>query len=335
MRASHSLQLFYASLLPGLAFGAAGVMTTNSKAAASLQAAAVVPASGTYTFTSVATGEKLTYQTPFPPGDGLQPNGNHIWPSKAGAPVNSIEITPHQHAQWIRLGFGTKNKCLSSAWGGSYDNAAVAYVCASGSDAQKTTLEQTKQWWLAVPIGKTAGAVTASSNEMLIAAQGESVATRNAKIKAAKAAFGKRDENSDTDIDDMEISLFDQEVLADDVDEFTLIEPTSGLEKRRGHGRTHRGKHSTHSGNSKAKQARAAAAARAKAKAKAKAKGVRSVASTKGSIGTFYIIPSDHLIDQATRALTAEVVMSRGIKTTALTPWKKGSKAQMWILTKN
>lgn len=38
-----------------------------------------------------------------------------------------------------------------AAWGGSFDDSAVAYACAVGSGAQASTLETDKQWWLAIP----------------------------------------------------------------------------------------------------------------------------------------------------------------------------------------
>lgn len=60
-------------------------------------------------------------------------------------PGTPISLIKHPSANWIRLSFGSKDKCLSSAWGGSFDNAAVAYACAVGPGAQRSTLEQNKQ----------------------------------------------------------------------------------------------------------------------------------------------------------------------------------------------
>ncbi|KAK4700072.1 hypothetical protein P7C70_g6182, partial [Phenoliferia sp. Uapishka_3] len=345
MRASLSLLAF---MLPGIALARAGVMTTNSASAASLQAAAVIPGTtgGTYTFTNVATGEKLTYVvrawTSMLPKLWLtdlfhlsQPTGNHIFPAKVN-PGTEIRITPHQHANWIRLSFGTKNKCLSSAWGGTYDNAAVAYVCAVGSSGQDTTLEQTKQWWLAVAIGNTAGKVTSSTNQMLIAAQADSVATRNAKVAAQEAAFNKR--SFDADDDEASSTLFEgftpeelSEFSFDGSDDSGVAGGESGLKKRNSN-LTRRGhKHHHHASKAAIASAKRARAAHAK-KTNLSSAGKRAATGGK-VIGTFYILPSDHLIDLATRALTAEVVVSRGIKTTALTPWSKGNKAQQWVLT--
>lgn len=91
-----------------------------------------------YTFTNVATGQRLYYV----------PNGNHIYPSSVKpAKAAAVSITPYadRKVPWIRLHFGQKNKCLSSAWGGVDNDSAVAYVCASGAKAKKTTLERTKQ----------------------------------------------------------------------------------------------------------------------------------------------------------------------------------------------
>lgn len=51
-----------------------------------------------------------------------QPAGNHIFPTRtnAGTPIN---IAAHgKGAPWLRFEFGNKNKCLSSAWGGQFDN---------------------------------------------------------------------------------------------------------------------------------------------------------------------------------------------------------------------
>lgn len=87
-----------------------------------------------------------------------------------------------------------RNKCLSSAWGGNGNNAAVMYVCASGSHAKKTTLEKTKQWWLFVPTSNpTARAKSTSyANRVLLAAQADSIQTRERKIAAQKKAFHHR-----------------------------------------------------------------------------------------------------------------------------------------------
>lgn len=94
---------------------------------------------GRYTFTNVATGQKLYYV----------PKGNHIYPAKLKSAKSAavMSVTPYSDRKvpWIRLHFGNKNKCLSSAWGGVDNDSAVAYVCASGQNSQTTTLERTKQ----------------------------------------------------------------------------------------------------------------------------------------------------------------------------------------------
>ncbi|GAA5982863.1 hypothetical protein JCM10908_006814 [Rhodotorula pacifica] len=228
------------------------VLTTNEKQAAALQAAAVRLKPGHYVFQNVKTKQKLLYTA----------KGNHIYPSKKGT---TAAITIHQDkgVAWHRIGFGPKNKCLSSAWGGSGNNAAVMYVCASGSNSKKTTLEKTKQWWLFVPTSKPTAAANSNSyaNRVLLAAQADSVKTREKKIAAQKNAF---------------------------------------------HGRM----------------------ARRVRKRALKKRGIKTVSG-----GTFYIFPTDHLLDRAS-ALTGGRITTRGIKNTQLKNWKKGDKAQQWKVTR-
>lgn len=68
------------------------------------------------------------------------------------------------------------------------------YVCASGDNSKKTTLERTKQWWLFVPTSKPTVSAKANSNanKVLLAAQADSIETREKKIAAQKEAFHKR-----------------------------------------------------------------------------------------------------------------------------------------------
>ncbi|GAA5970909.1 hypothetical protein JCM21900_000567 [Sporobolomyces salmonicolor] len=237
------------------------VSTANAQQAASLQAAAIHLQPGSYTFENVETKQKLYYV----------PKGNNIYPYKKGT---AASVTKYSNAKvpWHRFEFGDKNKCLSSAWGGSGNNAAVMYVCASGAGAQKTTLEKTKQWWLFVPVSKTAASAPSSSyaNTQLIAAQSESVATRNKKIAAQKAVFHKRG--------------------------FTGIEHARMAQRHK--------------------------------------KRVLERRTTTVTGGTFYIIPTDHLIDSPARALTGQAIKSRGIVSTQITTWKKGNKAQQWKVTR-
>ncbi|GAA5897716.1 hypothetical protein JCM5296_000861 [Sporobolomyces johnsonii] len=237
------------------------VSTKNAKQAASLQAAAVHLKPGSYIFENVKTKQKLYYV----------PKGNNIYPYKEGTAA-SVTKYSNSKVPWHRFEFGEKNKCLSSAWGGTGNNAAVMYVCASGADAQKTTLEKTKQWWLFVPVSKTSASAPSSSyaNTQLIAAQNESVATRNKKIAAQKAAFHKR-----------------------------------GL-----------------AGHEHVRMAR-------RLKKRVLEKRTQTVSG-----GTFYIIPTDHLIDSPARALTGQAIKSRGIVNTQITTWKKGNKAQQWKVTR-
>ncbi|GAA5930247.1 hypothetical protein JCM10213_001040 [Rhodosporidiobolus nylandii] len=160
------------------------VLTTNEKQAAQLQAAAVFLKPGNYKLQNVQTGQTLYYA----------PSGNHIYPTKGKYTKSSITRYSNKKVPWHRLEYGSKNKCLSSAWGSSGNNAAVMYVCASGSGAQKTTLEKTKQWWLFVPVSKPTASASSKSyaNSVLLAAQADSISTREKKVAAQKAAFNKR-----------------------------------------------------------------------------------------------------------------------------------------------
>ncbi|GAA5867162.1 hypothetical protein JCM8547_006259 [Rhodosporidiobolus lusitaniae] len=107
----------------------------------------------------------------------------------------AVTTYANKAAPWHRLNFGSKKKCISSAWGTGGNNAAVMYACASGKGATKTTLEKAKQWWLIIPVSKPLVAAKSNSaaNKVLLAAQADSIATREKKIAAQKAAFGKRD----------------------------------------------------------------------------------------------------------------------------------------------
>ncbi|KAJ8291589.1 hypothetical protein OF846_005251 [Rhodotorula toruloides] len=231
------------------------VLTTNDKQAAGLQAAAVRLKPGNYVFQNVQTKQKLFYTT----------NKNNIYPGKKGT-VGSVTAYPNNGVAWHRLEFGPKNKCLSSAWGGNGNNAAVMYVCASGKGSEKTTLEKTKQWWIFVPTNKPIAKAPANSkaNQVLLAAQADSIATRKKKIAAQKAAFHRKR------------SGLVREVRR------------RALEKR----------------------------------------GIKTVSG-----GTFYIIPTDHLLDR-TAALTGKSVTQRGVKNTVVTDWKKGNRLQQWKVTR-
>ncbi|GAA6017422.1 hypothetical protein JCM10207_005628 [Rhodosporidiobolus poonsookiae] len=165
--------------------GKSSVYVTQAKQASQLQAAAVMLKPGNYKFTNVQTKKSLYYV----------PKGNHIYPQKGKATKASVTHYSNKNAPWHRFQFGSKNKCLSSAWGsGGGNNAAVMYVCADGKTAQKTTLEKTKQWWLLVPVSKplVASSSNSAANQVLLAAQADSIATRKKKEAALKKAFGKR-----------------------------------------------------------------------------------------------------------------------------------------------
>ncbi|GEM11372.1 hypothetical protein Rt10032_c14g5389 [Rhodotorula toruloides] len=254
------LSLFLAFFLALASFAKAkktgDVLTTNDKQAAGLQAAAVRLKPGNYVFQNVQTKQKLFYST----------KGNWIYPGKQGT-VASVTAYPNSGVAWHRLEFGPKNKCLSSAWGSTGNNAAVMYVCASGQGSHKTTLEKTKQWWIFVPTSKPIASAPANSkaNQVLLAAQADSIATREKKIAAQKAAFHKR------------------------------------------------------SGHGLVKEVRRRALEK---------RGIKTVSG-----GTFYVIPTDHLLDR-TAALTGKAVTQRGIRNTVVMNWKKGNRLQQWKVTR-
>ncbi|GAA5888782.1 hypothetical protein JCM6882_002850 [Rhodosporidiobolus microsporus] len=164
--------------------GLAGTID-NAVEAASLQSAAKVLSEGSYRVKNVATGQTLTYEA----------DGNHITPENgAGTPVNILGYGGG--VSWVRLQIGEKDKCMSAQWGGSYNLAGVMYACAvdEGGDVTRAdnTLEPTKQWWLLVPVGDHTGDST-HSNGVLLAAQSESVATRQKAHKNGIVAhFNKK-----------------------------------------------------------------------------------------------------------------------------------------------
>ncbi|GAA5997472.1 uncharacterized protein JCM10292_000872 [Rhodotorula paludigena] len=197
MRAPFSLLLctLFALLLAAVDAKKTGkVLTTNEKAAASLQAAAVKLKPGNYRFQNVQTKQSFVYQA----------KGNHVYPGKTNkGAAFTVAAHPDSKVAWHRLAVGGKNKCLSSAWGSSGNNAAVAYACAVGNQAKGTkTLEKTKQWWLIVPVSKPTAKAASNSyaNQVLLAAQADSIKTRERKIAAQKAAFGKRSLELDSDV---------------------------------------------------------------------------------------------------------------------------------------
>lgn len=59
-----------------------------------------------------------------------------------------------------------------------------------------------RQWWLIVPVSKPAAKAASNSyaNQVLLAAQADSIKTRERKIAAQKAAFGKRSLELDSDV---------------------------------------------------------------------------------------------------------------------------------------
>ena len=96
---------------------------------------------------------------------------------------------------WVRMAFGSKDKCMSAQWGDGGDAAAVMYACqvgAGGSTTSGSTLEPTKQWWVLVPTdGTTDSSWGASQLKLLKVAQEESVETRaNARYKRSLGPTG-------------------------------------------------------------------------------------------------------------------------------------------------
>jgi hypothetical protein len=221
-------------------------------------AAAVSLAKGTYHITNVKTGQKLTF---------IAKHGKAKFPSLiprsgAGSPVTVIPHGGGSSKPWYQLEAGN-NKCLSSAWGGSSNLAAVPYACIQ-SRGGRNTLEPTKQWWLLTPVSKPTGSVSKTAGQVLLAAQQQSVKTRTA---ATKAAFGRRF-----------LKRFFKRGEEKHVNE---------IEKRGG------------------------------------------VTS-----GTFYIIPSDHLVDQAPRALGSGTTSMGGATLGRLVKWNKGDTSQQWRFTR-
>jgi len=64
-----------------------------------------------------------------------------------------------------------------------------------------------------------------------------------------------------------------------------------------------------------------------------KASGGKKLSSSSG-YGPFYIVTTDHLTDQAPRALSNQVVESLGQKVLKLSSFQKGNKDQMWTFRK-
>ncbi|KAK4049290.1 hypothetical protein OIV83_004227 [Microbotryomycetes sp. JL201] len=300
--------------------------TNNKKQAAQLQAAAVFLKEGNYVFENVATKQKLYYV----------PKGNHIYPAKVkkasqAAKMGVTRYTANRKVPWSRFHFGSKNKCLSSAWGGVDNDSAVAYVCASGQKSKKTTLERTKQWWLTVPVSRPTVNAPANSyaNSVLLAAQSDSIKTRNKKIQDQQNAFknknGKRFYVADVDINgkddlyndhvrnDNALADIDGEIQLDeqdqDQDTVTSDEPLSELSEHM------------------------LANVRSRVRRTLSKRTLVRRAKTAGA-GTYYIIATDHLIDMPARALTGKVYKARGIKSTTLDRWKKGQRNQQWKLIK-
>ncbi|KAM0755663.1 hypothetical protein T439DRAFT_375985 [Meredithblackwellia eburnea MCA 4105] len=254
--------------------GVAG-QVNNAVQASILQSAAALLEQGQYTITNVATGQSLVYT----------PVGNHVAPSHgSGSPFSLTHYGGS--TSWVRLSAGSKNKCMSSQWGGSYDHAAVMYACAvsrGGATAKGNTLEPTKQWWLVVPVTTDLNHVQGTSNNLLVAAQKNSVKTREDAIKAgtSRNAFAGNSKRSDRAVD--------------------------LREKRMGK--------------------------RSKKHKKKKTKSAKKKTVKSGN--AYFIIPTDHLIDMHTMALTGQSIDTAGnTVSTALASFSPSDPKQQWIITK-
>ncbi|BGP12365.1 hypothetical protein JCM10213_002031 [Rhodosporidiobolus nylandii] len=335
--------------------GLAGTID-NAAQAASLQTAAQVLTGGAYTITNAATGKSLTYD----------PNGNHIVPaSGAGTPVNVLAYGGG--VSWVRLQIGEKDKCLSSQWGGSYNLAGVMYSCAvdSGGDVtrQDNTLEPTKQWWLMVPVDDHSGDSDAS-NHVLLAAQDESVATREKAIKnGIEAHFKKNNRRSPhptSSIFDMNPRRFELVSRAKRTrQDWRVRSKQDAMKKKKQQQQQQQQKKNkaakakpkpSSSSAKKAKKASSKKAVTAKkatnsnSKVQQKLKNSGSggdlanvklnvaIPSSKKSSNRFFIIPVDHLIDMHTLALTGHEIESFRAQSTALDLWDSSDEYQQWIV---
>ncbi|GAA5855100.1 hypothetical protein JCM8547_002380 [Rhodosporidiobolus lusitaniae] len=354
MRATTLLLAAYAAAFARAGSVIAGLAGTidNTIEAASLQSAAKVLQAGSYSIKNVATGQALTYEA----------DGNHIIPADGvGTPVNILSYG--NGVAWSRLQIGEKDKCLSSQWGGSYNLAGVMYACAvdAGGDVTRAgnTLEPTKQWFLLVPVADYQGD-SAASNHVLLAAQSESVKTREkAQKNAAFASFHKK--NSRSLAVDMSTNRF---ALVPRARKARVpFKHWGGSSKafkdtqKKKKASSSKSKSSSSSSSQKKKAAaaqKAAAAARKKAKVKSSSKktasnkssqkaGAKKVASTNSlsSIklnaavsNRYFIIPVDHLIDMHTLALTGHQIESFRAQSTALDLWDASDKYQQWTITR-
>ncbi|GAA5862387.1 hypothetical protein JCM1840_004164 [Sporobolomyces johnsonii] len=330
----------------------------NAAQAASLQSAAKVLSSGSYTITNVATGQSLTYD----------PNGNDVTPQAGnGTPVSIMGYGGG--VSWVRLQIGDKDKCLSSQWGGSYNLAGVMYSCAVTTGGQVTrqdnTLEPTKQWWLMVPVDNYKGN-TDHSNHLILAAQAGSVATREAALKAAKFSKGHRRtrkrshadvSGSRRDISPRRFELVSRAQKARKDWRTNVDKPAARkvgeLAARNSKSSSSRSKKSTKpktkSNSSSTKKASTKAKSSNKAKTSSKKKTTSSKKSSSSSKSSspinvklnvasssnkYFIIPVDHLIDMHTLALTGHQIQSAGnAQSTALDLWNATDEYQHWIVT--
>lgn len=243
--------------------------------------------------------------------------GNNVVPSSSGG--TPIRLTQHgSSTNWLKLALGMgKTKCLSSQWGGSGDNAAVAYECGHKG------LEETKQWWIIVPEGNTNRKANAHSaaNSMLLAAQSQAdtLHRRDLSEDWADALVEQAGDDDDHPLEkrDEWEDFADSLVAASDLEERDLAEVESNshrLEKRKKH----------HKKKKAAKKAK-----------KSKKSTKKSSSSSSSSSGTsYYIVPTDHLLDSPAVALTGASINTGGAKSTKLSKLAAGNKSQLWRVTK-
>ncbi|GAA5989076.1 hypothetical protein JCM11641_002296 [Rhodosporidiobolus odoratus] len=337
----------------------------NAAQAASLQTAAKVLSSGAYTFTNVATGKALTYE----------PEGNHIVPSSgAGSPVNILGYG--NGVSWVRLQIGDKDKCLSSQWGGSYNLAGVMYSCAvdEGGDVtrQDNTLEPTKQWWLLVPVGEHTGDSDAS-NRVLLAAQDESVQTRESALKKAASAHFKSKKHSRRHAHSLDLSprrfelvsrsqkarkswrdAEEKKTKAAAVKKASSAKTKVSSTKKKAATKAKKTTQKAKSGAKKTKTSTSKSKVKATKKVATKAKktSAKKAVSSKKAVNKkvagsglnvklnvavnnnrYFIIPVDHLIDMHTLALTGHEIESYRAQSTALDLWDSSNKYQQWTIS--
>ncbi|ORY90243.1 hypothetical protein BCR35DRAFT_349987 [Leucosporidium creatinivorum] len=316
MKLSNALPLL-ALALPLVNAQIAGIAGTidNSAEASSLQASADSIEEGSYLFTNAKTGQALHYVR----------DGNHITPT-ASSPSDATAVNVLHHGggvPWVRLQIGDKDKCLSSQWGGSYNLAGVMYACAVDQGGAVTrlgnTLEPTKQWWLLVPVDSYDSSSSSHDNQALVAAQQLSVKTREkANSKRHLQPFGQAHHGLVA-----RGSAPRRKTWADREDNSSSASKVTQTK--------------TKSSSSKVKVAQKKQTSAAKPQSLAATSPSSSSSSSSESADgqRYFIIPTDHLIDMHTLALTGHEIESAGnTQSTALDAWDPSQEEQQWIITR-